>query len=286
MINNASKVVPGDLSDKQILNLGKLDANIQLFVMELPERYREFVGLYDRAKAVGVYGYYPILQHEACFKMARFLMHIQHSAFVPMFTNGSSIPIWTYEQKGIGADIVAAARFVGDKTVNKTDLAPMDEILQLPGASRIDILSWAMRAWQTGSEFLNTKDQLSSLSIICSICSQLRFHRKHAFFLRLTGLTTQVLSQKHPGEVKHPSPAIQCMLKSFEILNGALEKRQNVEPWMNEFDNASDIDGNSIKNLSHASAQIGWPFLQVHILRECIEMAEVQRDLLSQILIT
>jgi trafficking protein particle complex subunit 9 len=215
-------IVPGLATDLQMLNLAKKNGQIQQLVIELPEKFREIISLYDRATQVGELGYYPILQHEACFKIATFLTNLTAANFIPNFINGAGIVVWSYEKNTIQDELASVARSaVGDKPVNKlAESAPADETnLKHGSSSRLEILSWALRAWQTGSEYLNLKDQVMSLSNIANICYKLKFKRKAAFYLRLAGFATQVLAQKKPGGTIHPAPAVQCLLKAFYLLS-------------------------------------------------------------------
>jgi hypothetical protein len=233
----------------------------------LPEKYREILVLYDRGSQIGELGYYPILQHEACFKIANILLEIQYASFTPSFVNGASVAIWS-EQKSIGAELVNAARSVGEKVQNKPEVIQSDEVQTAsPISTRLAILSWASKAFLTGIEFLKLKDQLITISRIASICNQLSFHRKHAFYLRLAGLCIQALTLSKQNLLK-TAPALKCLFASFELNVGSsiqgiffenIDSAQSIEPWMD--------DDNKLP--------VGWAFLQVHILREAIEMAEV-----------
>ena len=59
----------------------KLNGGLQMYLAEIPERYREILLLYERAYPSGTPGFYPVFQIEACLKMAGFLLAVYSMGF-------------------------------------------------------------------------------------------------------------------------------------------------------------------------------------------------------------
>nr|KAJ3417820.1 hypothetical protein HK105_000755 [Polyrhizophydium stewartii] len=64
------------------------------------------------------------------------------------------------------------------------------------GASRFDVLSWIMRAWHSGFDYLTLTDQLASASSMAAVCGLVGADRKHAFFLRQTAMYGVALAHR------------------------------------------------------------------------------------------
>ncbi|KAI8916253.1 transport protein Trs120 or TRAPPC9 TRAPP II complex subunit-domain-containing protein [Gorgonomyces haynaldii] len=252
-------LIPGLATNRDIIARAKLVSGLQLFVVELPEKYREIVSLYDRHYQFGSLGFYPILQHHACFKMAQFLIDVHETNFKAAFYNGPGIASWPVESKMI-PDIRGQGTPIIPSVPSQQSFALLDGIVLQNGlgASKLDILTWISRAWLSGSDFMSLKDHLRSLSMLSILCGRIGKTRKQAFFLRLAALCSQTLIAK--SNLK-PSPAPIRLFKScFTLLN------QQSDP---------------VKNIRH-----GWPGLQVGVLREAIEMSEAVMDHVSTVYFT
>jgi hypothetical protein len=211
-----SKSSPGLLSTLQIFQRAKLFSDLQIFVAEYPEKMREVLTLYDRAYPVGTAGYYPILQHEICFNMGRFLMEAGKSTLQISFTNGPTILTWVpNESRNTAAELVRISTNPALTTpvisASSTETAPVQV-----GASRYDVLTWLMRAYHSGLDYLTLKDQVWSLSNIALMFKQLGFVRKHSFFMRLVGISSESLRVKE--DYKKQLLSLQCMELSLAEL--------------------------------------------------------------------
>ncbi|KAH6576807.1 hypothetical protein BASA62_001258 [Batrachochytrium salamandrivorans] len=60
------------------------------------------------------------------------------------------------------------------------------------GASKVDVISWLMRAWHSGIEYLTYNDQIACVSAMSAVCGSIGSHRKHAFFLHQIALLSNV----------------------------------------------------------------------------------------------
>lgn len=174
------------------------------------------MALYDRGNFSWEIGYYPILQHEAIFKITRLIIEsIGFKKSKLSFAGGAGVVNWNDPKPKVGAEIALAAKTVSDKVSNLNQLEDVN-----PGSSpcsKLDILSWLTRVFHTGTEFLKLKDQLITFSRIASFCKRLGFERKHAFYMRLASKCIQALEG---GKPKSSSVAVTCLLKSFEVHRG------------------------------------------------------------------
>ncbi|KAI9193335.1 TRAPP II complex [Polychytrium aggregatum] len=162
--------------------------HVRQLLAEIPDRYREIVNLYEKASQPGAPGYYPLLQISACLKVAYFLTAMCRNQFQGTVPNGAGVSL-TYEGKGVAE---AGGSRVGLQNAMMMPGAanPSDRIVLNGGvgASRVDVSTWLMRAWDLGLEYLTVADQIHSVATMAAVYSLLGYKRKHAFFLRQTAL--------------------------------------------------------------------------------------------------
>ncbi|KAJ3281136.1 hypothetical protein HK104_000185 [Borealophlyctis nickersoniae] len=194
------------------------------------------------------------------------------------------------------------------------------------GATRADASSWIMRAWSSGMEYLSVSDQVWCVTRIASVYGQLGYARKHAFFLRQVNLlvlaTLKVLDGRSMSSVaendvrklravveesedggekkrkeKTSNGALECMKRVCEALgvgepDGGVEAEE--DDWMDDYQDDADLDVNDtleVSSTSHRKVHLprlrfGWPDLQIDVLKECINMAEIVDDHGSAIMFT
>ena len=205
--SRSSLNVSGSLPSLQdiVFVASKSSKELLAFIIDVPDKYREIVQLYDKAFQFGTIGFYPIMQIQACLKIATLLGEIYSNKVPLQFTNGAAIPYWTMEFR-IGAEIAArmgsggASGSANVPTNVYTTSSGINSVIPSLnqqeritvqngfGASRTDVLSWVMRAWHAGLEYLTITDQLLSISGMASVCGQICASRKHAFFLHQTAI--------------------------------------------------------------------------------------------------
>ncbi|KAI8929144.1 transport protein Trs120 or TRAPPC9 TRAPP II complex subunit-domain-containing protein [Entophlyctis helioformis] len=283
----------------------KQSKDLLLFLLELPDRAREIVQLYDRAYAVGVPGFYPILQIQTALKMAGVLAAVYSSRLLFAFGNGAGVAYWAAESKGLGAEIAARIGNTGGGsgggggggsggtgalagigggsgatatgaggTQGLPSMVQADRILLQggQGASRVDVVSWVMRAWHSGHEYLQLGDQVATCAAMAAICGQVGAHRKHAFFLRHTACfgaalmarapagssnaNSLVSAQGHRLRDMHSSSApLECLKRVCDLLGlhdassgkgrprGAEARGDDDDDtWLEEYEDESDLD--------------------------------------------
>lgn len=288
-LTQAQEITNGIPSNKDILKLSRLDAALKKYVIDLPEKYREVVALYDRAYSPSTPGYYPILQHQACFKIALFLStaYLCHCEYV--FTNRPRTTPWILETKSLGAEFAAAARNVGVNGPNQAMLSSQHTSLELEsddaieGVSQVDVLSWLTHAWMKNSDYLTLKDQVKNLATISAICGTVGLARKHAFYLRLAGIAAHATSTKAGlKSPKNVSPALFCLENAFEIYAGSRDRFHH--PWVQDFANEWTAEtAQPLITVLGPRITFGWPQLQIAILRECVVIAQENGDFNSTV---
>lgn len=169
------------------LTLGK---DLKPFILELGEKYRDLLGLYERGSQPRSS---PILQIQACLKMAAFIADIFMGPALLNLSGGCHVSYWTIEFKTItelasriGAS--ATSTTLGNtpaQTASASSTAP-DRVLppNAIGFGKSDTLSWLMRAWSYGVESMSPSDQIWISASIARIAGYIGAKRKQLFFLR------------------------------------------------------------------------------------------------------
>ncbi|KAJ3160687.1 hypothetical protein HDU86_000446 [Geranomyces michiganensis] len=181
-----------------LFEAARINAQFRTLICDIPERYREIVTLYEKACAPGQQGYYPHFQTQACLTMARFLAAMWVNKFSFPITGGAGILLYTPESKGI-ADIATnmglqPSRQAGaSATSGAGSSGPASDKDRIVlhgglGCSRVDVSSWAMKAWGLGIEYLTLSDQIRCVTAITTAYALVGFRKKHSFFLRQTAL--------------------------------------------------------------------------------------------------
>ena len=133
------------------------------------------------------------------------------------------------------------------------------------GASKVDVVSWMTKAWMAGTEFLTLKDQVYYLSKMASLYHCLGMKRKEAFFLRLTGISTQILAGKRALKFDvGRAPSILCMERSLELIS---QFKPSITPIQTE-----------VPVKLPPPIRYGSQNLQIFLLRECIDMSQSNLD--------
>ncbi|KAI8592489.1 TRAPP II complex [Geranomyces variabilis] len=181
-----------------LFEAARINAQFRALICDIPERYREIVTLYEKACAPGQQGYYPHFQTQACLTIAKFLAAMWLNKFNGPITGGAGILLYTPESKGI-ADIATnmglqPARQAGASAsggMGSSGPASDKDRIVLNGGlgcSRVDVSSWAMKAWGLGIEYLTLSDQIRCVTGITTAYALVGLRKKHAFFLRQTAL--------------------------------------------------------------------------------------------------
>lgn len=176
------------------------------------------------------------------------------------------------------------------------------------GASRVDVSSWVMKAWASGIEYLTLSDQIMCVTAIATVYAQIGYRKKHSFFLRQTALLllATLRGQGRSGSLQDVSSmngevtdinnkqlaaennaVLQCMRKVFEAYDGSDERGgrsldDDDDEWIDEYFDDGDLevdewdaDDRMGKKIAISRLRYGWPDLQIDVLRECMDVAEV-----------
>ncbi|KAI8896985.1 TRAPP II complex [Globomyces pollinis-pini] len=303
-------------SSEDIIKLSKKSEELYTLICEMPDRYREIVHLYDKSYAFGIVGFYPIFQIAASVKICQFLSLLHLADFEGTFVNGAGVA-WSNEVKGYGAELAsrmansnsAALQGVAVQAAGTTATLIPQPLMMQPdkailqngvGVTRVDIMTWMTRAWLSGSNYLTYPDQIWTLSSLATICGQLKLHRKHAFYLRLAGITAYQFHLKYPNSKKSKefiidSGAVVCMRAALRMLEFGGEMSvadDNYDLWVHEF--SSDLEPVIINKGSQFSLaapsfkpivklSYGNPQLQVAVLKEALVIAQYEQDHVNSI---
>lgn len=201
----------GFATSLMILKLAKIMPDLQTLIVELPERYREVIGLYDRAIEVGDCNGFAILQHEACFKVCDLLSAAFKLNVRLFFAGGPYIQVFHSESKNIGAELISAARNASQQA------SKLDVDSESSGASILECWSWVLRAHSSGSwSDAPLKYQVQCLAKIAALALKLGMMRKYAFFLRLAGISIHALDPMSQS-------AVSCLMKSHDVIRSGWE---------------------------------------------------------------
>ncbi|KAJ3364329.1 hypothetical protein HDU91_002647 [Kappamyces sp. JEL0680] len=296
--------IQGLLSSREIIELAHSSKKLFTFICELPERYREVVFLYDKAYTYGTFGYYPILQIQASLRIANFLSFAYLSSFSGTFINSAGIP-WYNEAKSLTSEL--SLRLVNTSTVSTpaamnassvtNTLIPQHSSAQMEkailqngtGVTKLDILTWITRISLTGNEYLTARDYLLVLTGICALCSRIKAHRKHAFFLRLVGTVTRRvdLQQSQTASYSSRRSLKQWSLSAMHLVCELLESSDcsamnDDDIWLETYGHL--ISPNTTAASASASLRYGWPSLRIGVLKEATFLSDSDKDHVNSIL--
>ncbi|KAL5039848.1 hypothetical protein BDV3_003227 [Batrachochytrium dendrobatidis] len=223
---------------------------------------------------------------------------------VPGGVLGNMIPSLASTPTTGGSQTVSAINTVSSLAGQPTGLMPMlnpDRILLQNGlgASKADVISWTMRAWHSGMEYLTVGDQISSVASLSAICSIIESHRKHAFFLHHMALLSNAImtgkfaSGRYDGSYvptketlfssastrELACPPLNCLERVFDLLSmqdndfhdgankqkslfSSIQSTYVYDVWLEEYENQEDLDQASSLFRSPISRGITIPSIQ------------------------
>jgi hypothetical protein len=169
-----------NLTWKMVLDAMQVDHDVKTFVLELPDKYRDIMSLYEKSNKL------IILKTEASLKMAKFLAEIYLRGFTTPSYGFLSGPGWFPPERNIAADIASGIR------VN------VPEKIYTP-LTASDVSSWCMKAWGETTD-LSSLEHLYTLCDITSVMQKLGYKRKQAFFLYQTVQVLERLGIPNSGK--------------------------------------------------------------------------------------
>ncbi|KAJ3110649.1 hypothetical protein HDU96_006389 [Phlyctochytrium bullatum] len=167
---------------------------LNAFLCDCCERYREIVLLYERGASGGPQApnFCPILGTMASLTIAKLCAGLWKHRFGGMMTGGAGVPFWGVDPKGNALDYnTRSGQPPGSSSVQSINLGPSEKVVINGGAgvSRLDVASWLARARAFSYfEYLTMSDQVWMTTTMASIFSSIGYKRKHAFYLRQTAL--------------------------------------------------------------------------------------------------
>ncbi|KAJ3313765.1 hypothetical protein HDV04_001569 [Boothiomyces sp. JEL0838] len=297
------------ITSEELVELAYRNEDINGFIVDLPEKFRDIIQLYDKALPYGTIGYYPLLQIFASLKIAEFLAVAHKLEYVGQFLNGAGIG-WFSESKSLGAEIAArittapglpqltsqTSSLILQPGQSQTEKAILQNGL---GATKTDVLSWINRAWACGAEYLSLKDQILSLTEMSAICSIIKANRKHAFYLRMLALISHEFKIKsgtsNTSRKQKKSGPVACLEIVARILGNYQDSDNDDEIWLEEFGPEPDITSSRHStthliqnpfNKPSFGLRFGWTQLRIGNYKEAIAIAESEQDHVNTILLT
>ncbi|KAJ3259683.1 hypothetical protein HK103_001944 [Boothiomyces macroporosus] len=308
-IEGAKGALNSLITSEELVELAYRNENVNGFVVDLPEKFRDIIQLYDKALPYGTIGYYPLLQIFASLKIAEFLAVAHKLEYVGQFLNGAGIG-WFSESKSLGAEIAArittapglpqltsqTSSLILQPGQSQTEKAILQNGL---GATKTDVLSWINRAWACGAEYLSLKDQILSLTEMSAICSIIKANRKHAFYLRMLALISHEFKIKsgtsNTSRKQKKSGPVACLEIVARILGNYQDSDNDDEIWLEEFGPEPDITSSRHStthliqnpfNKPSFGLRFGWIQLRIGNYKEAIAIAESEQDHVNTILLT
>ncbi|KAI9101236.1 transport protein Trs120 or TRAPPC9 TRAPP II complex subunit-domain-containing protein [Phlyctochytrium arcticum] len=316
----------------------------RMLICDIPERYREITSYYERAFQTGQPGFYPLLQIKACVDLAKFLSAMWHCRFNGPVTNGAGVMLTHTESKGI-ADIAsnigltstsARSGTAAGQTTSAGAATDKDRIILHGGlgTSRVDVSTWIMKGWASGIEYLTMADQINCVAGMAAAYGQVGYRKKHAFFLRQTGLLLLAnlratrkareaeMSMQHQTtedrgrmilDAAEANGVLDCIKKVCEAFgvpasnpsqssgDAALNENtatsslegfnlddEEEDQWLDMYFDETDLDAEELgskdqlyqaminrKRIPLSRLRYGWPELQVDVIKECMDVAEI-----------
>ena len=253
------------LTTDTILRALKIDKDVKTFVLELPDKYREILGLYEKSNGLA------ILQSEASIKVAKFLTEMVKKEFTTPFYAVLSGAAWIPPERNIAVEIASGLRVAAPEKAY-TPISP------------VDVSTWTTKIWSEHKE-LTLLEQIHCLSESASLMKEIGLQRKQAFLLYEVVKKLLELSAPNSGKAILQCLDIVCNLLGIgghERTSGS--SSQLLDDWLDDFENEDDLDQSSIQGTAYVkSSKIprlkhGWPGLQIMALRECIQAAERDGD--------
>ncbi|KAI7862240.1 TRAPP II complex [Spinellus fusiger] len=241
--------------------------NPQSAVSQVTEQYTQILGHYARVNTTASIPIPGLIYAEACAKMARFLLTVRvqggwKDSVLSLLVKGRLWEDGASVQSGFFAS-----------TVNEA-LAQQSKIL------RSEIAEWAMRIWAVQLDHLSLLDQIHLMTLMATVLSTVGYHRKSAWVLyessnRMLPLLIQSRASMSERNVHD---------------GGALEAMYSQEDPQTQKDASQENRTLGNKGVRGAVAKehfrFGWPALQIHLLRQCIAIAEALPDYASMLYYT
>jgi hypothetical protein len=292
---------------EDIFNLAKGSKPLLEYVLEIPEKYREILGIYDKTFPVGVLGFYPILQIQVCIRVARFLNGAINTGFDAEFIGTASAP-WDGEgtNNGIMSKIsnditsamknvaVSATPMVAGSPSKMASFVVMEE-KKSSKVKKLDALVWIYRAANSGHEFMHLKDQILVISKIVAACEEIRCYRKMSFYLRILA---GIINKADKAELKTvfenkrslKSSIVACLEKICLLLessDGIKGKSISMDP-MNDCTMVQMYGQYQYAKapISRLWSKFGWNSLKIEIFKEAIALSEADFNSFNAILYT
>jgi hypothetical protein len=188
-----------NLNSKMILDAMQVDRDTKTFILEIPEKYREIMSLYDRTSKL------ILLRTEASLKVAKFLADVLCRGFITPSYGFLSGAAWVPPERNIAADIASGIRVNAPEKTYAPVTAP-------------DVSSWCMKVWGETAD-LPLLEQLGTLCELTGVMQKIGYKRKEAFFLFQTVKVLERLGIPNSG------PALlQCMEEVCRLLGVGSEQ--------------------------------------------------------------
>ena len=269
---------------------------LQEFVTELPEKYREILGIYDRAYAYGVIGFYPLQQIQLCIRVAKFLIAAVDSSFSGLFINTSTsleendfnlILANSKASKDLPAKLLSQMSQISQMNVSSPPKSTA-KIFAIPEKvkntiSKLEIIVWIHRAANSGHEFLSLQDQILLITELIALCSQIGSKRKQAYYLMVLA-EILMKAQAHPdsifGSTSTSNYAAQAALRCIGTQSKLLDsdwntklysaKLENSKVWVEMYGADPDL---LIDSTEKFWLSFGWKELQLLVHDRAINLA-------------
>ena len=263
------------------------------FVTELPDKYRDILGIYEKAYAYGVIGFYPLQQTQLCSRIAKFLHAALAASFTGLFTNTCTVTIdneLNLDLQGAKTKDFPAKLMSQMSQINTASPKTTAKIFNLPEkdkgvVSKLDILVWIHRAASVGLEYLSVVDQIMAISELTSICGLIDCRRKQSYYLMLlTNIliktSTNAESIFGPLKVNNNAArsALGLMKKQSILLESAssqyrlIEDLENTKTWVEHYgiDPLLSLPNSKLAKWS----RFGWTELQLATLDKAVKFAD------------
>lgn len=232
----------------------------QPLITDIPDKYNQALALYAKSKAATGEQAPPLLICEAALRMSRFLSSIW------------SVGEWGDE--ALSVIISGGPTMIHDRLRYYSSQSVV---------TRTDVAAWIMRAAAATADIGPIMDKLFIVTGIASTFGTIGFRRRHAYYLRQTALL--VLPLLVQARVSTPangsaSAASSLVFRSY----GGHEGDESVLTCLDEFCTIYGVgdlqDRVNAKDIERGTEDmsIGWPDLQVDVLKDSVSIAEALPD--------